>query len=131
MEVDLDERTVLTRPLDSLVISYQVVPIPHINSAEATAVLAQFRKRHSVPLRIDRRHRVVIVPDRLVDELRMLIQDSTAVAGVQVGEPALGCIVRCNDPERPTLTQQQIPVYHEDGHSTTGKLCCTCQEESL
>jgi hypothetical protein len=130
-EVDMEERTKLTGSLDSLVIPYRAVRIPNIDSAETTAAFATFRKRHSGTMRIDRRYRVVIVPEELADEMKMLMQRPAAAAAVESGSIALGCILLCNDPERPTLTQQPITVFHEDGHHITGKLCRTCQEESL
>jgi hypothetical protein len=131
LEVDLHERTLLTDSLDSLVIPYKAVPIIDIDSAETVTALATFRKRHSETMRIDRRYRVVIVPDVLGDEMKRLMDRPVTVTTVEAGSLALGCILLCNDPERPTLTQQQITVFHEDGHRTIGKLCRTCQEESL
>jgi hypothetical protein len=63
------------------------------------------------------------------DEVRMIVNGSAIET--ETKETALGCILLCNDPERPTLTRHSITVFHEDGHNTVGKLCRCCQEESL
>jgi hypothetical protein len=117
-EVTLPERSALMNSLDSLRIPYKTIPISHFHSSIA---LATFQKTHSVAMRIDRRYQVIIAPDDIVDELRMIVS----------GKTTLGCILLCNDPERPTLTRHSITVFHKDGHTTVEKLCQRCQEESL
>jgi hypothetical protein len=129
LEVALWDRMTLNASLDSLSIPYTAVPIPQIDSPEMRTAIAAFAANHDCEMKIDRLHRVIIVPSEFAAEAKMI--SSGNVTKPNVENCALGCIMLCNDPERPTLTEYPVTIFHEDGHRVTERLCRSCQEESL
>jgi hypothetical protein len=80
----------LTDALPSLVIPYKAIPIEHFDNPETTAALATFAKDHPCTIRVDRRYRVIIVPDRLADEAKKISNGGPIEC--EAGKSALGCI---------------------------------------
>jgi hypothetical protein len=92
-------------------------------------IIEQWASAQHREVKVDRLDRVLMVPNDLAPEAK-------AIIGVNETKPkvenyALGCIMLCNDPEQPTLTEHPITIFYEDGHQVTERLCRSCQEESL
>jgi hypothetical protein len=129
LEVAVWDRMTLNSCLDSLVIPYTAVPIAQIDHAETRVAIAGFAASHNCEMKIDRLHRVIIVPTKFAGEAKQISSGNEIKAKVE--NCALGCIMLCNDPERPTLTEHPVTIFHADGRRVTERLCRTCQEESL
>jgi hypothetical protein len=129
LEVAVWDRLTLNSYLDSLVIPYTAVPIAQIDSPETRTAVAEFAANHHCEMKIDRLHRVIIVPNEFAAEAKLI--NSGNGMKPNVDNCALGCIMLCNDPERPTLTEYPVTIFHEDGHRVSERLCRSCQEESL
>jgi hypothetical protein len=85
---------------------------------------------HHDDIKIDSYHKVVIVPNELEFELSTLLR-SLQMKISNSGNTALGCIMMCDDPDRPTLTDYPVTIFHDDLSTETRHMCRSCMIESL
>jgi hypothetical protein len=64
-ELPLWDRMCLNDAIDSMMIPYTTGPILRIDSTETRIVMAEFIRTHQCEMKIDRLHRVLIVPHEL------------------------------------------------------------------
>jgi hypothetical protein len=128
------DRYRLLDSIDSLIIPYKVVSVPGFDKAETRFNLKRFVDEHSRlhhdDIKIDSYHKVVIVPNELEFELSTLLR-SLRMKISNSGNAALGCIMMCDDPDRPTLTDYPVTVFHDDLSTETRHMCRSCMIESL
>jgi hypothetical protein len=111
-----------------------MVPVPRFDKAETRFNLKRFVDEHSQlyhdDIKIDFYHKVVIVPNELEFELSTLLR-SFRMKISNSGNAALGCIMMCDNPDRPTLTDYPVTVFHDDLSTETRHMCRSCMVESL
>jgi hypothetical protein len=77
---------------------------------------------------IDIHHKAIIVPKHLELEGMKILRSLQMAEG---DGAALGCIMICDNPDRPVLTKFPLTIFHEDGRCDTRPMCRSCMIESL
>jgi len=123
------DREVLRVFLYALPCPYKAIQIPHFQNEASRLQLASFVKDTENLVKVDWHHKVLIVPNGLEYRTMKFLRSLRGASGE--GNSALGCVMICDDPDHPKLTEFPVAIYHENGKSESRRMCRDCMLESL